>query len=91
MTCRLFSLALAACALVSADVAAAQAYSKMSCSQLWHRRNAIYARNGYCFQSARAIAAFGRGCFPPYGRLGRADAREVALIQQREARLGCPQ
>ena len=60
------------------------------CDDLWHRRNSIYASFGYCFRSPRAIAAFGRGCFPPFGRLPPDAAREVARLQALEARLGCP-
>ena len=61
-----------------------------NCSDLWHRRNSIYASFGYCFRTPRAIAAFGRGCFPPYGRLPPNAAREVARLEALEARLGCP-
>ena len=65
------------------------AYANMSCSQLWYERNSIYARNGHCFRTARGRAAFGRGCFAPYGRLGRADQREVNEIRRWERRNGC--
>ncbi|HHK73550.1 MAG TPA: YARHG domain-containing protein [Rhizobiales bacterium] len=61
----------------------------MSCNDLWYARNAIYARNGHCFKTRRGRAAFGRGCFAPYGRLGRADQREVNRIQALERRQGC--
>ena len=37
----------------------------MSCNGLWRERNRVYAANGYCFKTARAISAFGRGCVPP--------------------------
>src|ERR1700682_5603994 len=50
--------------------------ASMSCDQLWHARNVIYARNGYCFRTPRALATFGRGCFPPYGELGGWDERD---------------
>ena len=49
--------------------AAAQDPAGMSCNALWTERNSIYARNGYCFKTARARAVFGPGCFPPYGKL----------------------
>lgn len=65
-------------------------YRDMSCRELWHERNAIYARNGYCFRTARAIAVFGRGCYPPYGRLSPRERERVARISRREARLDCP-
>ena len=60
------------------------------CNELWQRRNSIYGSFGYCFRTPRAIAAFGRGCFPPFGRLPPDAAREVARLQALEARLGCP-
>lgn len=65
-------------------------YAEMSCRELWHERNAIYARNGYCFRTERAIAVFGRGCYPPYGRLSPRERERVARISRWEARLGCP-
>jgi hypothetical protein len=34
--------------------AAAQDPAGMSCNALWTERNSIYARNGYCFKTARA-------------------------------------
>lgn len=49
----------------------AEPASEYSCDELWRERNAIYAEQGYCFKSAKAIAEFGRGCFPPYGKLER--------------------
>jgi hypothetical protein len=61
-----------------------------SCNDLWYRRNAIFAQAGYCFQTARARAAFGAGCFPPYGRLSPRQQARVNAIQAREAYLGCP-
>lgn len=61
-----------------------------ACGQLWYERNEIYARNGYCFKTARARSVFGPGCFPPYGRLNGWDKRRVAEIQAEEADLGCP-
>ena|SRR5258706_11871097 len=39
--------------------ATAQNYRSMSCGDLWHQRNAIYARNGFCFRTDRAIRVFG--------------------------------
>jgi YARHG domain len=51
--------------LAAAPAAHAQ-LSEYSCDALWHERNTIYARNGYCFKTDRAIEAFGRGCFPPF-------------------------
>jgi hypothetical protein len=61
----------------------------MSCGELWHARNRIYARNGYCFKTPRAIAVFGEGCFPPFGRLRGWEKDRVDEIQMWEARKGC--
>lgn len=69
--------------------AQAQSYRDMSCGELWYARNAIYADAGHCFQTARGRRAFGRGCFPPYGRLSRSEQREVARIQRWENIKGC--
>jgi hypothetical protein len=60
-----------------------------SCRGLWLERNRVYAQAGYCFQSPDAIAVFGRGCFPPYGRLSRDDKCYVDAIQALERRQGC--
>lgn len=64
-------------------------YAGMSCGQLWYARNEIFARNGYCFKSRRGRAQFGSSCFPPYGKLGRADQRTVNTIRNWERRKGC--
>jgi len=69
--------------------ARAQDAASMSCNQLWHARNAIYARNGYCFQTSRARAVFGEGCFPPYGHLGGWERDRVDELQMWERRNGC--
>lgn len=60
------------------------------CYELWYERNEIYARNGYCFRTARARSVFGPGCFPPYGRLSGWEARRVQEIQYQEDMRGCP-
>lgn len=69
--------------------APAQAQGR-SCYALWHERNEIYARNGYCFRTARARSVFGPGCFPPYGRLSGWEARRVRDLQEEEDMRGCP-
>lgn len=74
-----------AVAILSPAPAAAQ-----SCGDLWYRRNAIYAEAGYCFQTARARAAFGAGCFPPYGRLSPRQQAQVNALQAQEDYRGCP-
>jgi hypothetical protein len=71
------------------DLASAQEAASMSCSQLWYARNTIYARNGYCFKTERARAAFGPGCFPPYGELHGWEHERVNELQVWEARKGC--
>jgi hypothetical protein len=60
-----------------------------SCDRLWYERNKIYARNGYCFQTARARAVFGPGCFPPFGRLNPWETQRVQEIQMWERQNGC--
>ena len=85
-----FALAVAVVAapvLVPGVSAPAQA---QSCSDLWYRRNAIYAQAGYCFQTARARATFGAGCFPPYGRLSPRQQARVNQLQAMEDSMGCP-
>jgi hypothetical protein len=85
-----FSIALAGAATLlpaSPFIAEAQA---QSCGQLWYQRNAIYARAGYCFQTARARAAFGENCFPPYGRLSPNQQARVNALQYQEDMRGCP-
>jgi hypothetical protein len=82
--------AAAASAMLVASYVPAQAQGRESCASLWQRRNSIYASFGYCFQTQRAIAVFGRGCFPPYGRMPADAQREVARLQAMEARRGCP-
>jgi len=76
--------------LGTVDLARAQDASVMSCEELWHERNQIYADNGYCFKTERAQSEFGRGCFPPYGRLGSDESRRVRQLQSWERRQGCP-
>jgi hypothetical protein len=61
----------------------------MSCSQLWYERNAIFAQEGYCFQTPRAIRTFGRRCYPPYGRLNRWERDRVSEIKYWERVKGC--
>ena len=66
-----------------------RAQESMSCGELWHARNKIYARNGYCFKTPRAISVFGEGCFPPYGQLNGWEKDRVDELQMWEARRGC--
>lgn len=80
------------CAVLTIGIeepAGAQPARGLSCAQLWHQRNAIYARAGHCFNTARGRAVFGEGCFAPYGRLSGADSRQVQRIQRLERMNGC--
>jgi hypothetical protein len=69
--------------------ALAQEAADLSCGELWYKRNEIYARNGYCFETERARAVFGAGCFAPYGRLSGWEKRRVRELQMWERRRGC--
>lgn len=85
-----FLAAMAFMGICSAAIAQPEdRYRDMSCREMWHERNAIYARNGYCFRTERAQRVFGAGCFPPYGRLSPRERERVARITRWEARLGC--
>lgn len=79
------------CAVLQVGIAtpAEAGYRDSSCGDLWYARNAIYARNGYCFKSPRGIATFGPGCYAPYGRLSGYEQRQVSKIKTWEARKGC--
>ena len=83
------ALATLAGALCGALPAIAQSPAYMNCGELWYARNEIYAQNGYCFETARARAAFGPGCFPPFGQLSRGERATVNEIQAWERRKGC--
>lgn len=85
-----FAAALVAIAVAStAQVANAQDFSGFSCDQLWFQRNSIYAQHGHCFKTARGIAAFGRGCFAPFGQLTPQAQSTVNAIIAWERRKGC--
>jgi len=85
----LLGLASTAVITVQPNRAVAQSFGDMTCRQLWYERNAIYAEAGHCFKTRRGRAAFGRRCYPPYGRLGSYDKRTVARIVRWERRNGC--
>jgi YARHG domain len=73
--------------------AAAQGYRSLSCGELWERRNAIFARNGYCFKTERAIRVFGNSnCrFEVEGDvpMSRGERRDVDEIRAAEREKGC--
>ena len=64
-------------------------YQCMSCYQLWYERNSIFAEEGYCFRTRRAIRVFGRRCYPPYGRLTPWERERVNEILYWERVKGC--
>ncbi|MCV0369662.1 YARHG domain-containing protein [Filomicrobium sp.] len=64
-------------------------YAGLTCQQLWHERNAIFARHGYCFENPRAIAVFGKGCQPPFGKLPSNLQSVVNEIKAWESKRGC--
>ncbi len=64
-------------------------FQGMTCSELWYERNSIYAENGFCFQTARARAEFGKACFAPYGKLSSSEQQTVKYIKQAERKKHC--
>lgn len=65
-----------------------------NCQSLWYERNAIFARRGYCFSSAKGQAAFSNaGCLTGASvndlPLTQADRQQVKKLQAREKALGC--
>ncbi len=92
----IFSLIAAAGVLFDGPISSAAAQddlSSMSCGDLWYRRNEIFARNGYCFKTERAIRVFGnQGCrfeVESDVPLSRAEREEVEIIRSIERRKGC--
>lgn len=70
------------------------ATAPQSCDALWHQRNAIFARNGYCFQSARGKRAFSNdGCLKGVPAssipLTQGEKAEVARLLQQEQLQNC--
>ncbi len=71
-----------------------QTQSATSCDALWYQRNEIFARRGYCFQSARGQQTFGNvGCLAGVPASGipltsQERARVNALLAQ-ETAMGC--
>ena len=66
---------------------------QLGCQPLWEVRNWIYKENGYCFHTAKAIAAFGNaGCKYDNAAVVPLNATErhnVATIKKAEAKKGC--
>ncbi|MEM1148995.1 MAG: caspase family protein [Pseudomonadota bacterium] len=66
------------------------ATTPLSCENLWYARNLIFHRNGFCFQSARAKAAFDTSsCTTRSPSLSSAETQEVERIQALESAQGC--
>lgn len=66
----------------------------MTCDDLWYARNAIFARNGYCFQGARGQATFGNaGCRQGVAAgdipLSARERADVEYYVARESALQC--
>ena len=59
------------------------------CDGLWRARNAIFAKAGYCFSTPEAQALFGKGCFPPFGKLTPDQESVVQRIRDLEATSNC--
>ena len=76
-----------------APAAAHDGLSSMSCGDLWYRRNEIFARNGYCFKTDRAIRVFGnQGCrfyVEADVPMSRAEREEVEVIRAIERSKRC--
>jgi hypothetical protein len=89
MPSKIVSVAAALLAVVTAQSALAQDLDNLSCGQLWYERNAVYAQFGYCFKTDQAIRTFGRGCYPPYGKLPGWAQTRVSDIQAWERRKAC--
>ncbi|MBT3069421.1 YARHG domain-containing protein [Rhodomicrobium sp. Az07] len=85
--------AVTATSLLATPAAFAQDYWSMSCGDLWYRRNSIYAENGYCFKTDRALRVFGNANCRFYVEadvpLSRDERAEIDMIRSIEARKGC--
>lgn len=83
----LLAVAVAGFAMTPAHAGAP--FSEYSCHELWSERNGVFANKGYCFTSPKSIAAFGKGCFAPYGELNTSEKKIVGEIKKWEAIKGC--
>ena len=71
-----------------------RAEAAASCDDHWYQRNAIWATYGYCFTSARGLAAFGNaGCFRNQAQaqaaMSGSERDLVDRIKATEAAQGC--
>lgn len=61
-----------------------------SCQDLWHQRNEIFHRRGYCFGSAKGKKYFSNAnCTTKSPTLSSSENRTVKRIQTQERNLGC--
>lgn len=71
----------------------AQVSQGPTCDDLWHARNAIWARYGYCFTSERGKAAFGTTCSRDQAQvqamMSSDDRAQVETLLGQEAGMGC--
>jgi hypothetical protein len=78
---------------VSALPAAAEDLGSLSCGDLWHERNAIFARNAYCFKSERAMRVFGNENCTFYVEadvpMSQSERHKVDLIREIERQKSC--
>ena len=82
-------------ASLSLTLLGSPAFSQALCDEMWGERNAIYFDAGYCVKTARAKAAFGDNADCKYERLedvplSARQRADIAAIQARERRNGCP-
>jgi caspase domain-containing protein/YARHG domain-containing protein len=77
--------------LSSTQELTAQQVSVLDCDRLWVARNEIFAREGYCFQTARGISYFGNdNCrSSSQDMLSPLEQHNVALIKSWEAQKTC--
>jgi hypothetical protein len=77
--------------LSSTQALTAQQLSALDCDRLWIARNEIFARKGYCFQSARGIGYFGNANCSSSSQdiLTPLEQGNVALIKSWETQKTC--
>jgi hypothetical protein len=73
--------------------AAAQGLWSLSCGDLWYQRNAIFARNGFCFKTDRAMRVFGNANCTYYVEadvpMSQDERQQVGIIRDIERQKGC--
>jgi hypothetical protein len=90
----IFGTSLLAGLVAMTSFALSQNLYRLSCSELWYERNNIFKDAGYCFNTRRAIRAFGNaGCSydSEYDLpLSDRDRQRVNAIKRIEREKGCP-